>query len=140
MTTSANDKLQNLSLPIYIVDDDVMFRESVMFLLTTAGFNAIPPMSGREFVDRLPGLTPGCVLVDLRMPDIDGFGLIAALGDRLPAFPVIVVTGHGDMSSAVRATRLGALDFLEKPVDADELFATVASVSSRAGGGRAAGC
>ena len=119
--------------PIYIVDDDVMFRDSVMFLLTTAGFDVVPPMSGGQFLDRVSQLAPGCVLVDLRMPDIDGFTLMALLGDRLASFPVIVLTGHGDLASAVRATRLGAMDFLEKPVDADELVAAITAVALRTG-------
>jgi two-component system response regulator FixJ len=116
------------SRQLYVVDDDVMFRDSIVFLLESSGFSVAANMTPRDFLSRLPQLDPGTVLVDLRMPDIDGFDLIRMLGDRIAAFPVIVITGHGDMASAVRATHLGAVDFLEKPVTIADLVESINAV------------
>jgi two-component system response regulator FixJ len=118
------------SSQLYIVDDDLMFRESIVFLLETAGFLVATDMTSRDFLANVPNLAPGTVLVDLRMPDIDGFDLIRLLGDRIAEFPVIVITGHGDIASAVRATHLGAVDFLEKPILIADLVASINAVAA----------
>jgi two-component system response regulator FixJ len=113
------------SKPLYVVDDDAMFRASIVFLLETAGFIVLADMTARAFLAKVPTLAPGILLVDLRMPDIDGLDLIRLLGKRIAAFPVIVITGHGDIASAVRATHLGATDFLEKPVQMEDLVESI---------------
>ena len=118
------------SKQLYVVDDDVMFRNSIVFLLESAGFSVAADMTPRDFLGRLSQLDPGTVLVDLRMPDIDGFDLIKMLGDHITAFPVIVITGHGDIASAVRATHLGAADFLEKPVPIDDLIESINAIAA----------
>lgn len=115
--------------PVYVVDDDVMFRDSVVFLLRSAGIVVNDPMTGRDFVAVVESLPPGCVLVDLRMPEVDGFAVLAALAPRADQFPVIVVTGHGDSASADHAIRLGAVAFLQKPVDEGVLLAAIASAT-----------
>jgi two-component system response regulator FixJ len=117
------------SEPVYVVDDDQMFRESIVFLLETAGFTVAANMTSRSFLDNLPNLASGTVLVDLRMPDIDGFDLIRLMGDRIATFPVIVITGHGDIASAVRATHLGAADFLEKPLLINDLVESINAIA-----------
>lgn len=73
------------------------------------------------FLEDVPSLEPGCVLLDMRMPELNGLEVIAALGNRLPRLPVVMMTGHGDIALAVRALKLGASDFLEKPC-ADDLL------------------
>lgn len=113
---------------IYIVDDDVEVRMSLTFFLSTAGFFARPSSGGVAFLADVDDLRPGCVLLDMRMPDLDGIEVIEALGDRIDRFPVVVVTGHGDVSTAVRAMKMGASDFLEKPFAEDVLLETVGRV------------
>jgi two-component system response regulator FixJ len=100
---------------VYVVDDDQMVRRSLSFALNVAGFEVRAFASGRDFLDELDLLASGCVLLDLRMPGIDGIGVLDALGDRLGRFPVVVITAHGDVESAVKAMKRGSTDFLEKP-------------------------
>ena len=102
--------------PVYIVDDDSMIRRSLSFSLGSAGYAPRAFASGRDFVEAAASLAPGCVLLDVRMPDLDGFGVLNALGAELyERLVVIVMTGHGDVETAVRAMKQGARDFLEKP-------------------------
>ena len=115
--------------PLYVVEDDVMFRDSVAFMLRSAGIVVADPMTGRDFVAIAERLPPGCVLVDLRMPEVDGFAVLAALAPRSREFPAIVVTGHGDRASAETAGRLGAVAFLQKPFDECVLLAAIASAT-----------
>jgi len=110
---------------VYVVDDDSMIRRSTVFFLSAAGYVARASISGKDFLDEVETLAPGCVLLDIRMPDIDGLQVIEALGERLVQLPVVVMTGHGDVATAVRAMKLGASDFLEKPFDEDTLLATL---------------
>lgn len=111
-------------LEVYVVDDDPMIRRSLSFALSTAGFSVRPFGSGRDFVEALSTLQPGCVLLDLRMPDMDGFVVLESLGDRRVDLPVVVMTGHGDVATAVKAMKAGARDFIEKPC-ADEVLLAV---------------
>jgi len=113
---------------IYIVDDDVEVRTSLTFYLSTVGFFARPSSGGMAFLADVDDLRPGCVLLDMRMPDLDGLEVIAALGDRIDRFPVVVITGHGDITTAVRAMKMGASDFLQKPFAEDVLLETVKRV------------
>ena len=100
---------------IYIVDDDSQVRQSTYFLLDSCGFVPRSFASGVDFLDALPGLASGCVLLDVRMPAIDGLKALESMQPDLPTHPVIVMTGHGDVTIAVRAMKLGATDFIEKP-------------------------
>jgi two-component system response regulator FixJ len=84
--------------------------------------------SGRAFLDAAPDADPGCVLLDVRMPEIDGLQVIEMLGARITQLPVIVMTGHGDIATAVRAMKLGASDFLEKPFEEAALIETIERV------------
>ncbi|TRW16671.1 response regulator transcription factor [Glacieibacterium frigidum] len=115
----------NVSRIVYIVDDDAVVRASLAFFLKAAGFATRSYASGRDFIADVTSLRLGCILLDVRMPDFDGFDVLAALGDRTSAMPAIVMTGHGDVATAVRAMKLGASDFLEKPCDEDEMIATL---------------
>jgi two-component system response regulator FixJ len=100
---------------IYLVDDDEAIRRSAGFMLRTSGFVVKPYASGVEFLKDVKGLGPGCILLDVLMPGMDGLEVQRELRGRGIAYPVIVMTGHGDVTVAVQAMKAGALDFLEKP-------------------------
>jgi len=102
---------------IYIVDDDAAVRESLEVLLDSMDFSARIRSydSGVAFLDELEGAAAGCVLLDVRMPDISGLEVQAALRDRGSNLAVIIITGHGDVPMAVGALRAGAYHFIEKP-------------------------
>ncbi len=94
-------------------------------MLGAAGIQSRPFGSGADFLEGLTELQPGCVLLDIRMPDKDGFQVMADLGNSQVDWPVIVMTGHGEVSVAVRAMKLGAIDFLEKPFEEDVLLGSL---------------
>lgn len=102
---------------IYLVDDDDAVRRSAGFMLKTSGFAVEPFASGVEFLKCVDELAPGCILLDVRMPGMDGLEVQRVLGERGITFPVIVLTGHGDVNVAVAAMKAGALDFIEKPFE-----------------------
>lgn len=102
---------------VYVIDDDSLVRRSTVLMLTTAGYQARPFASGADFLSDLHAREPGCVVLDLRMPEIDGFDVLSAMSADLDRFPVVVATGHGDIGTAVQAMKLGAADFIEKPFD-----------------------
>jgi two-component system response regulator FixJ len=112
---------------VYVVDDDIDARTSLTFFLNSAGFIARPSSCGVAFLDDVATLHPGCILLDMRMPGLDGFGVIEALGELVSQFAVIIMTGHGDISTAVRAMKMGAVDFLEKPFTEELVMATLAN-------------
>jgi two-component system response regulator FixJ len=103
--------------PVYLVDDDDSVRRSVGFMLKTSGLNVEAFTDGVEFLKQAGKLDPGVVLLDIRMPGVDGLEVQAELNERGIVFPVIVMTGHGDVEVAVRAMKAGAADFIEKPFD-----------------------
>ena len=117
---------------IYVIDDDDAVRESLEFLLSTAGFKARGFDSARTFLDVLGDIDSGCVITDVRMPEITGIDLLKKVKDAKPGLPVIVITGHGDVALAVEAMKIGAIDFLEKPFDDDGLIAAVKAALSNA--------
>ena len=100
---------------VHVVDDDDAIRRSVGFALKTSGFQVRVYASGSELVKAAPDLEPGCILLDIRMPGMDGLEAQAALSAKGVTLPVIIMTGHGDVSLAVRAMKAGAVDFIEKP-------------------------
>lgn len=110
---------------IYLVDDDDAVRRSAGFLLKTAGFAVESFASGVEFLKGVATLEPGCILLDVRMPVMDGLEVQRALGERGITFPVIVLTGHGDVNVAVSAMKAGAIDFIEKPFEKAVLLAAL---------------
>lgn len=101
--------------PVYVVDDDHMFRKSLVFYLSTKGYAAQSYAGGADFLLAVPTLAPGCVVLDMRMPDMNGMQVLGKLADMLEQLPVLCMTGHGDIATAVAAMREGAFDFLEKP-------------------------
>jgi two-component system response regulator FixJ len=102
---------------IHIVDDEDSIRRSASFMLKTSGFTVETWASGVAFLKEVKHLQSGCILLDVRMPEMDGLEVQKALNERGIAMPVVVLTGHGDVSIAVRAMKAGAVDFLEKPFE-----------------------
>jgi len=116
---------------IYVIDDDDAVRESLEFLLKTAGIAVRGFETARAFLEVLPQVSAGCVITDVRMPEITGIDLLRKVKEVKPDLPVIVITGHGDISLAVEAMKIGAIDFLEKPFDDDHLLASVRTALDR---------
>jgi two-component system response regulator FixJ len=112
---------------VHVIDDEETVRRSIAFLLRTAGFMVELWESGATFLREAKQAEPGCVLLDIRMPDMDGLDVQDQMARQGIAMPVIVLTGHGDIGQAVRAMRAGAIDFLEKPFDRDELLQALQS-------------
>src|SRR3989304_2129564 len=110
---------------IYVIDDDDAVRQSLEFLLKTAGITVRSFESGKAFLEELPEIRSGCIVTDVRMPEITGIDVLRHVKETNPDLPVIVITGHGDISLAVEAMKIGAVDFLEKPFDDDQLLAAV---------------
>jgi two-component system response regulator FixJ len=106
---------------VHVVDDDAAIRRSLEQLLDAAGFRVVSYDTPLAFLDAALDLSPGCVLLDIKMPGIDGLEVQALLQKGNVSWPVIVMTGQGDVQSAVRAMKAGAVDFLEKPYS-DELL------------------
>lgn len=102
------------TLPVFIVDDDDGIRRSVTFLLKTSGYSVQTFSGGLEFLKVAASLNFGCVLLDVRMPDIDGLAVQRKLHEEGIMLPVIIMTGHGDIDMAVTAMRAGASDFIER--------------------------
>lgn len=110
---------------VHVIDDDRDVRRSLSFMLGAGDFQSRPFASGVDLLDSLAQLHPGCILLDVRMPEMDGFAVMDALAERAVEWPVIVMTGHGEVSVAVRAMKAGAIDFLEKPFDEAQLLASL---------------
>ena len=118
---------------IHLIDDDEGVRQSLVFSLSTAGFAVRAYDSAVTFLKALPGLQPGCVVTDVRMPEIDGIDLLRRLRQIGHQIPVIVMTGHGDIRLAVEAMKAGAADFIEKPFDDDMLIQAIRDATGRRG-------
>ncbi|MFL9839772.1 response regulator FixJ [Sphingomonas sp. ST-64] len=110
---------------IHLIDDEESVRRSASFLLKTSGFEVRAYPSGVVFLKEARHPDPGCILLDIRMPEIDGLEVQRELNARGVALPVIVLTGHGDVATAVTAMKQGAVDFLEKPFEKSALLAAL---------------
>jgi len=111
---------------VYIVDDDFAMRDSLELLLVAHDYETRVFRSGAEFLQAAPFLPFGCLIVDLQMPEMDGLQLLDRLEGRKIKFPVVVITGFGNITVAVKAMRAGALDFVEKPFPNETIFASIA--------------
>ena len=100
---------------VHVVDDDESARESLAFLLEAADFTVVSHASALALLDALPLDGAGCVITDMRMPDMTGLELVRALNARGARVPILMITGHGDIPLAVEAMRAGVVDFIEKP-------------------------
>ncbi|HUS23339.1 MAG TPA: sigma 54-interacting transcriptional regulator [Candidatus Binatia bacterium] len=107
---------------ILLVDDDPKLRRILTLRLETEGYTVAAAESGQHALERLNEVRPQFVLADLRMPDMDGIELMRQLHQRSPGLPVAILTAHGDIPEAVRATHAGAVDFLTKPIEREQLI------------------
>ena len=118
---------------VHVIDDDAAVRESLAFLLETADFEVHAYESPNAFLDGLAGITSGCIITDVRMPQMSGLELLLRLRQTHAELPVIVITGHGDVPLAVEAMKAGAVDFLEKPFDDKALLSAVRAALQQQG-------
>ena len=116
---------------VYVVDDDTAVRESREALLAAHGHVVETCATAAVFLDRFDAGRAGCVLLDVRMPGMDGLTLLERLGPRRQGVPVVMMTAHGDVPMAARAMRAGAADFIEKPFEADALLSSIAGAMAR---------
>jgi two-component system response regulator FixJ len=116
---------------VHVIDDDAAVRQSLAFLLSTEGFAVRVYDSAAAFLAGLPQAQAGCVITDIRMPYIDGLELQRRLRSAKSGFPVIVITGHGDVPLAVEAMKAGAVDFIEKPFEDEILLSAIRVALSR---------
>ena len=116
---------------VHVIDDDVDVRQSLAFLLSSAGLAVRVHELAVAFLKVLPEIQEGCVVTDIRMPQMDGLELQRRLREVKAALPVIVMTGHGDVPLAVEAMKAGAVDFIEKPFDDEVLLSAIRSALAR---------
>lgn len=116
---------------VYIVDDDPLVRRSVHIWLSARNFEPRSFSGPIDFLEELPNLKPGCALLDVRMPELNGMELVRANRVLLQHFAVIMMTGHGDVEMAVQAMKLGAVDFIEKPFKQEHLVRVLEFASDR---------
>lgn len=119
-TTQPLENLRTETVPeptVFVVDDDPVVNDSLRFLLESVGMNVVSFNRVEQFLDEFDAETPGCVILDLQLPDGTGLDALKRLRERNPTIPVIMVTGHARVPKVVSAMRLGAIDFLEKPLD-----------------------
>jgi two-component system response regulator FixJ len=117
---------------VYVIDDDEAMRDSLNFLLDSAGYGVTLFDSALKFLDALPGLAFGCVVSDVRMPGLDGIELLKRMKADHCTFPIVIMTGHGDVPLAVEAMKLGAVDFLEKPFEDERLIGMIETAIQQA--------
>ena len=110
---------------VYVVDDDPFVREALERLLRSAGYKAVTFQSALEFLDFNHPDTPGCVILDIKMPELSGLDLQDRLTETGISFPIIFITGHGTVPTSVRALKAGAMDFLQKPFEERALLDAV---------------
>lgn len=115
----------NESRHVHLVDDDASVRRSIAFMLKTSGHQVETYESGDALLKAAGNLTDGCILLDIRMAGIDGLETQEALRERGVSLPIVIMTGHGDISLAVRAMKAGAVDFIEKPFESAQLLAAL---------------
>jgi two-component system response regulator FixJ len=124
-----------MSGQIHIIDDDEPVRESLAYLCLTSGLQAATYRSPMALLEVAASLGEGCIVTDVRMPEMDGLTLVAKLHERGVQLPIVVITGHGDVAMAVAAMKAGAVDFLEKPFDDEIFLATVRDALARSESG-----
>ena len=107
---------------VYVVDDDAAVRKALSLLLETVGYRVGSFADPTEFLARLPALEPGCIVLDIRMPKLSGLRLQENLREMAPHWPVVVISGHGDLKQCRQVFKNGAIDFLSKPVDEQDLI------------------
>jgi two-component system response regulator FixJ len=124
--------LSSTDTVVHIVDDEEAVRASLAFLLTSAGFAVRVHESATAFLAVANQIQNGCLITDLRMPDMDGVELLRRLRDSDTMLPAIVITGNGDVQMAVEAMKHGAIDFIEKPFSDEVLIESIGKAAARA--------
>ncbi len=121
---------------IFIVDDDAAVRESLTWLLGAEGFDTEPYASAHDFIENADVLDGECALVDMRMPETSGLELLTQIVVRFPQLPVVMISGHGNVRTAVKSIKIGAWDFIEKPIDNNVILKTVRGAIAESVNGR----
>lgn len=116
---------------VHIVDDEDAIRRSASYMLKTSGYAVETWQSGAAFLREVRHVAHGCILLDVRMPDIDGLAVQRTLAERGITMPIVIMTGHGDVSISVQAMKAGAVDFLEKPFEKAVLLAAIEDAFAR---------
>jgi two-component system response regulator FixJ len=116
---------------VYLIDDDEAVRQSLTFSLATAGLAVRAYDSALAFLGGIDSLEPGCIVSDIRMPEIDGLQLQQRLRNLAIDMPVIIMTGHADVRLAVAAMKAGAVDFIEKPFNDEILLESIRQALAR---------
>jgi two-component system response regulator FixJ len=119
---------------VHVVDDDPAVRDSIAFLLDSADLKAKTYESAGALLSALPGLEPGCIVTDVRMPEMNGVDLVRRLKELGAPHPIVMITGHADVPLAVEAMKAGVDDFIEKPFDDEVLLSSVRSALDRCAG------
>ncbi len=112
---------------VFVVDDDAAMRRSIEFLISSVGLRCATYATAQEFLEQASPDAPGCLLTDVRMPGMSGLDLLDEMRSREMLFPVIMITGHADVPMTVRAFKSGAVDFIEKPFNDQNLIDRVQS-------------
>lgn len=110
---------------VFIIDDDQAVRDALRLLMSSAELAVETFTGAREFLEAVPKDRRGCLVLDVRMPEIDGLELQRQLAARGSRMPIIILTGHGDVPMAVQALRAGAVDFIQKPFESKRLLASI---------------
>jgi FixJ family two-component response regulator len=116
---------------VSVIDDDASVRKSLTRLISAAGYTVQTFASAEDFLAREPSAGPSCVVLDVRMPGVNGLDLQRTLGGALHEVPIVFITGHGDISMSVKAMKAGAVDFLTKPFAAKELLEAIQRAIAR---------
>jgi len=116
---------------VFVVDDDASVRDALRGLLRSAGFAVETFASAREFLARPPSDLPGCLVLDVGLPDLSGLDLQQRLADMSRTIPIVFITGQGDVPTSVRAMKAGAVEFLTKPFGERDLFAAIRQAIDR---------
>lgn len=128
---SSRPPLVSTEATVFIVDDDVSVRESLAALVNLAGWRVLTFASAQTFLDQPRTPEPGCLVLDVSLPDLDGLELQERLGQQQSALPIIFITGQGDIPTSVRAMKAGAIEFLIKPLSGERLLAAITEAVER---------
>lgn len=118
---------------VHIVDDEESIRRSTSFMLKTSGYTVATFASGASFLKEVKHLEPGCILLDIRMPEIDGLQVQQTLIERGIAMPIVFLTGHGDVQTAVTVMKKGAVELIEKPFEKSVVLGALDQAFARLG-------
>jgi two-component system response regulator FixJ len=122
MSKSLSDQKLTMRRLIYLVDDDDFVRDSTAYLLRANDYDVVEYGKSKVFIEELDAARPACIMLDIAMPELDGLQTQDLLNERGIAFPVLILTGQGDVARAVRAMKNGAVEFLEKPYEEGKLL------------------